>query len=56
MVSISDRLNTLAAELAEGRYLVVGQAPAGADMVGRLSTWLATNNTVTVADSPRVEG
>ena len=41
--------------LCGGRFQIVGQVPAGEDIVGRVTDWLATlSATISLADTPRV--
>jgi hypothetical protein len=49
-----DQLRQLATELGAGRYRVVGQVPAGADLVGNIRTWLAEHDGGAIVNSPRV--
>jgi hypothetical protein len=55
ITSMCQRLRELAAELAAGRYIIVGQVPADADVLGRVRNWLATHDGLSIAKSPRVE-
>jgi len=49
------QLRELAAGLDEGRYCVVGQAPANADVLGRVRAWLAAHDRFEVATTPHVQ-
>ena len=48
-------LARLAAGLDEGSYRVVGQVPAGADVLARVRTWLAAHDRPEVATTPHVQ-
>jgi hypothetical protein len=45
-------LARLATSLQHGEYTIVGQVPADADVVGRLTKWLASRDKVVVAATP----
>lgn len=54
ITSMFDRLRELAADLEAGRYSVVGQVPADADVLSRVRHWLATHDGLPIATSPHV--
>jgi hypothetical protein len=50
--SMRERVAQFAAMLDEGALEVVGQAPAGTDILNRLKRWLAESNHDTIANRP----
>lgn len=52
---IHERLREFAAQLEAGRLAVIGQVPAEADVLSRVTAWLASHDSLSIADSPRVE-
>jgi hypothetical protein len=55
VATMADRLRRLVAVLDAGRYAVVGQVPADANVLSRVRTWLATHDGLRIANSPRAE-
>lgn len=55
LVEMSGRLRKLAAAIAAKRYTVIGQVPPDADVLGRVSKWLADHKAPAVAKGPHVE-
>jgi hypothetical protein len=54
VANICDRLQELADGLDRDRFKIVGQAPANADVVGRVRKWLDEHDGRSIANSPRV--
>jgi hypothetical protein len=48
------RLSDLSEQLEMGRFSVVGQVPAGADVLGRVQKWLAAHRSAGIAKAPNV--
>ncbi|MCI0332547.1 MAG: hypothetical protein L0228_04920 [Planctomycetes bacterium] len=55
LTRMQEMLVELANQLSHGRYNVVGQVPAGTDVVGRLKLWLARQSAPKIANSPHAE-
>lgn len=51
--NVCTRLRSLAAELDGGRYTIIGQVPADADVAGRVRAWLRAHDGRAIANSPR---
>ena len=49
---MNDRLLELAAQISSGALVVIGQVPAGADILGRVSRWLSQSGPIGIAQSP----
>jgi hypothetical protein len=50
------RLRELVSQLSGDRFVVVGQVPPEADVLGRVRAWLATHEWIPIAESPHVRG
>jgi len=54
VLQMQQRLRGLAGGLEERLFTVVGQVPAGTDVLGRVRAWLASHDGLPIARTPRV--
>jgi hypothetical protein len=55
LTRVQSLLSGLATSLQHGEYALVGQVPANADVVGRLTKWLASRDKAVVAATPHAK-